>query len=191
VSNLVWIDLETTGLKEHRHFAQVLEIGCLITDSELNELDSYSAVIHASEEVLANMEPFAAGMHAKNGLTEACRTATVSQAEAEAAVLALISRYVGPKESALWGNSIGLDRKFMDVHMPSINNYLHYRSMDVSSDKVKAQLWYTHLPHFKKTETHRTLDDIRESLAECAYYRKHIMQPPTIEMDEASGLSVV
>ena len=191
--NLVWIDTETTGLDEDRPNAQILEIGCLITDSELNELDSFSTVIHASEEVLASMEavePIAAQMHRKNGLTEACRASTVSQAQAEAEALAFISHYVGPKESALWGNSITHDRNFLKAHMPSVFNHLHYRMMDVSGDKIKAQLWYPNLPHFKKAETHRTLDDIRESLAEERYYRQNIMQPPSIEAPEASGPSV-
>jgi oligoribonuclease len=188
--NLVWIDTETTGLDENWPTGQILEIGCVITDSELNELDAYSVVIHASEEVLANMEPVAGQMHAKNGLTEACRQATITQTEAEAEVLAFISQYVAPKESALWGNSITHDRNFLKAYMPTVFNHLHYRMMDVSSDKIKAQLWYTDVPHFKKAETHRTQDDIRESVAELRYYRKHIMQPPTIQMDEASGPSV-
>lgn len=181
MENLIWIDTETTGLKQNRPLAQIIEIGVLITDSELNELDSYTVVIHASDEVLANMEPWSVTQHAKSGLTEACRNSKISQSEAEAAALALISKYVAPQESALWGNSIGLDRKFMEVHMPSLFSYLHYRNMDVSSFKVTAQLYYTHLPHFVKTETHRTLDDIRESVAEYSYYREHILQPPLIE----------
>lgn len=188
--NLVWIDTETTGLEEHRPHAQILEFGCLITDSELNELDSFNVIIHASEEVLASMEsmePVAAAMHQKNGLAQACRESTVTQAEAEAEALAFISQYVGPKGSVLWGNSVTHDRNFLKAHMPSVFNYLHYRIMDVSSFKVAAQLWYTNLPHFKKAETHRTLDDIRESVAEEKYYRKHIMIPPELVIEDLAA----
>src|SRR3954449_10847301 len=139
---LVWIDCEMTGLDLEADV--LLEIAALVTDSELNILDEgVDIVIHADDDVLDGMIEFVAAMHTTSGLTEAVRASTVTVQEAEDQVLAYIKSHVGEKRKApLCGNSVATDRGFLALQMPAIDDWLHYRIVDVSSIKELARRWY-------------------------------------------------
>jgi oligoribonuclease len=173
------MDLEMTGLDPARHV--IVEIATIITDDDLNIVaEGPDLVVHATEEQLASMEPVVVEMHTRSGLLDAIRASTITLDEAGAATLAFIGDHVAtPRTVPLCGNSIGMDRRFLDAHLPAIEQYLHYRSIDVSSIKELVKRWYPKLasdrPH--KTGTHRALDDIRASVAELRYYREHAFLP--------------
>jgi oligoribonuclease len=176
---LVWIDLEMTGLDTANH--TIVEIAVLLTDSELEIVDDgIDIVVHASPEELAKMDDFVRKMHTKSGLLPAIEASTLSLEDAGKAVLAyLAERLPGPGTAPLCGNSIGVDRRFLDRYLPEVDQYLHYRSVDVSSFKELCRRWYPdvykHRPD--KQETHRALDDIRESIEELRFYREHMLLP--------------
>ncbi|MBV7294895.1 oligoribonuclease [Corynebacterium sp. TAE3-ERU12] len=170
---IVWIDCEMTGLNPDEHV--LVEIAALVTDAELNILgEGVDVVIHASEDELAKMDDVVTEMHAKSGLTEEIRQATISVAEAEKIVLDYIKKHVDrPMMAPLAGNSIASDRGFIRKYMPELEDYLHYRMIDVSSIKELARRWmprvYYNQP--EKGMAHRALADIIESLRELEYYR--------------------
>lgn len=176
---LVWIDCEMTGLDPGRDV--LVEIAALVTDSELNVLDDgVDLVISATDEQLAAMAPVVRDMHARSGLTDEIRLATTSVADAERAVLDYVRGHVPEARKApLCGNSIATDRSFLAVHMRELDDYLHYRMVDVSSIKELARRWYPRV-YFAapdKNGGHRALADIRESIAELRYYRAAIFVP--------------
>jgi oligoribonuclease len=170
---LVWMDLEMTGLDHTREV--IVEIATLITDDELEVVaEGPDLVIHQPDEVLAAMDPFVVEMHTRSGLLEQIRSSTISLEEAGAATLEFIKEHVPePMSVPLCGNSIGTDRRFLAAYLPEIETHLHYRSVDVSSIKELVKRWYPEVdaarPHGQGS--HRALDDIRESIAELAYYR--------------------
>jgi oligoribonuclease len=170
---LVWMDLEMTGLDATRDV--IVEIATIVTDDDLNIVaEGPDLVIHQSEEALAVMDPFVVDMHTKSGLLDAIRASTISLDAAGAATLAFIKQHVPVQSSVpLCGNSIGMDRRFLTAYLPEIENWLHYRSIDVSSVKELVRRWYpavkNELPH--KNGTHRALDDIRASINELQFYR--------------------
>jgi len=170
---LAWMDLEMTGLDPDRHV--IVEIATLITDDDLNVVaEGPDLVIHQPEEALAAMSPVVVEMHTRSGLLEAIRASTVSLEEAGEQTLAFLRAHLPePRSVPLCGNSIGTDRRFLARHLPAIEDYLHYRSVDVSSLKELVRRWNPALLDEapQKAETHRALDDIRESVAELAYYR--------------------
>ena len=176
---LVWLDLEMTGLDVTRHV--IVEIAVLVTDSELELVDEgIDVIVHASPEQLATMDDFVRNMHTKSGLLPAIEASTISLADAGAEVLAyLATQLPGPGTTPLCGNSIGVDRRFLDRYLPEVDQYLHYRSVDVSSFKELCRRWYPavykHRPD--KQETHRALDDIRESIEELRFYRTNMLLP--------------
>ncbi len=175
---LVWIDLEMTGLEPKRH--TIVEIACLVTNSELELVDEgLDIVVHASPAELAEMDDFVRKMHTKSGLLPAIEASNVPLTEAGDAVLAYVRGHV-PKErsSPLCGNSIGVDRRFLAEYLPDLDEYLHYRSIDVSSLKELCRRWYPveYRGRPGKAESHRALDDIRESVAELRYYRETILK---------------
>lgn len=176
---LVWIDLEMTGLDVEHHV--IVEIACIVTDSALNMLDDgIDLVIHADDAELARMDDFVRRMHTKSGLLPLIKTSTVTVAAAQARVLEYIAQHVSTRSSApLCGNSIGVDRRFLDRYMHELDTYLHYRSIDVSSLKELSRRWYPAIYKKRpgKAETHRALDDIRESIAELVYYRNELFVP--------------
>jgi oligoribonuclease len=180
---LVWMDLEMTGLDHTRDV--IVEIATIITDDELNIVaEGPDLVIHAPESALAGMEPIVLDMHTRSGLLEAIRASTVTLEEAGAATLEFIKTHV-PKASTtpLCGNSIGMDRRFLTAYLPEIEQWLHYRSVDVSTIKELARRWYptTLAGAPKKATSHRALDDIRESVAELAYWRQSVFRPDGAE----------
>ncbi|MEI7746846.1 MAG: oligoribonuclease [Actinomycetota bacterium] len=176
---LVWMDLEMTGLEDDRHV--IVEIATLITDDDLNIVaEGPDLVIHASEEELAEMGELVTTMHTSSGLLEQIKASSISLERAEAETLAFIQSHVKPGSTPLAGNSISTDRRFLARYMPSIENYLHYRIVDVSSIKELCRRWYPKLASKApgKDGSHRAMDDIRDSVAELIYYRQQIFIDP-------------
>ncbi|MCS4535305.1 oligoribonuclease [Corynebacterium sp. HS2168-gen11] len=177
-NRLVWIDLEMTGLDIHQH--TIVEIAAVITDADLNIVgEGIDLVVHATEEELARMNEYVTNMHNSSGLTEEIRRSTISLAEAEDAVLALIDAHCDPEHPApLAGNSIATDRSFIRQHMPRLDQALHYRMIDVSSLKELSRRWaprvYFNQPD--KGMAHRALADIMESIRELEYYRLSLIE---------------
>ena len=170
---LVWIDLEMTGLD---HTSDVIvEIATLITDDDLEIVaEGPDLVIGATDDQLANMDPFVVEMHTRSGLLDQIKASTITLDEAGAATLEFIRQHVPEARSVpLCGNSIGTDRRFLDAYLPDIENHLHYRSIDVSSVKELVKRWYPDidLKRPRGQGSHRALDDIRESVREMKYYR--------------------
>jgi len=173
---LIWLDLEMTGLEPEHHV--ILEIGCSVTDSKLNLIAEgpVFAVSH-SDSILKSMDPWSQEQHGKSGLTERCQLSKTSLAQAEQKTLAFLRKLCVAKASPLCGNSIGQDRRFLYKYMPQLNDFFHYRNVDVSTIKELARRWYpAKLQAPEKTKTHYVLDDIRESIAELKYYRKHLFK---------------
>jgi oligoribonuclease len=177
---LVWIDCEMTGLNLQSD--RLIEIAALVTDAELNILgEGVDVVIHADDAALDGMVDVVATMHAKSGLTEEVRTSNVDLATAEKLVLDYIRAHVKqPKTAPLCGNSIGTDRGFIARDMPTLDDYLHYRMIDVSSIKELCRRWYPRI-YFGQPEkglAHRALADIHESIRELMYYRRTAFVAP-------------
>jgi len=168
-----------TGLEPSRDV--IVEIATLITDDDLQILaEGPDLVIHQSEEHLEQMDPFVVGMHTRSGLLEAIRASTVTLEEAGEATLAFLKAHVAqPRTVPLCGNSIGTDRRFLAAYLPDIENFLHYRSVDVSSVKELVRRWYPAVrsQRPRKIGSHRALDDIQESVAELRYYRENVFVP--------------
>jgi oligoribonuclease len=174
--HLVWIDCEMTGLD--LAVDRLVEVAVIVTDSELNPLDDgLDVVISAPEDVLAQMVDVVREMHTVSGLLDAIAAATTTVEEAEQQVLDYVKRFVPERRKApLCGNSIATDRAFLARHMPTLDDHLHYRMVDVSSIKELARRWYPRV-YFnapKKEGGHRALADIVESIAELRYYRSTV-----------------
>ncbi|EPK1414542.1 oligoribonuclease [Pseudomonas aeruginosa] len=174
--NLIWIDLEMTGLDPDRDV--IIEMATIVTDSDLNTLAEGPVIaIHQPEEILAGMDEWNTRQHGQSGLTQRVRESTVSMAEAEAQTLAFLEQWVPKRSSPICGNSICQDRRFLYRHMPRLEGYFHYRNLDVSTLKELAALWAPQVREsFKKGNTHLALDDIRESIAELRHYRDHFIK---------------
>ena len=175
-SNLIWLDLEMTGLEPEHD--RILEIATIITNNHLDIIaEGPVLAIHQSDEMLANMNEWCVKLHGSTGLTERARTSKTSEAEAEAKTLAFLRQYVTGGDSPLCGNSVHQDRRFLYKYMPNLAEYFHYRNLDVSTLKILAQRWapkvYTGL---KKDSTHVALQDIKDSIEELRYYRKHFLR---------------
>jgi oligoribonuclease len=176
---LAWLDLEMTGLDTANH--TIVEIALLITDAQLDVLDDgIDLVVHATPEELGRMDDFVVAMHTKSGLLPQIQASTLSLADAGAQVLEYLQTRVAAQSAPLCGNSIGVDRRFLDRYLPDVDQYLHYRSIDVSSLKELCRRWNpaVHKGRPNKQESHRALDDIRESLEELRYYRDRFLVRP-------------
>ena len=168
-----------TGLDTTNH--TIVEIAVLITDSALDVIDDgIDLVVHATPEELARMDDFVVGMHTKSGLLPQIQASTLSLADAGAQVLEYLRARVAENSAPLCGNSIGVDRRFLDRYLPEVDQYLHYRSIDVSSLKELARRWNPAVLKGQPTKqsTHRALDDIRESIEELRYYRESFLKLP-------------
>lgn len=184
----MWIDCEMTGLDLRRD--ALIEVAVVVTDADLNLLDDgLDVIIHAHNDVLETMVPLVRDMHATSGLTDAVRESAVGLGEAEKLVLDYVKSLVPEARSApLCGNSIATDRGFLARDMPSLDEYLHYRMIDVSSIKELAKRWYPRVYHSQpdKGLSHRALADILESVRELAYYRQTLfVTAPGPTLDEA------
>lgn len=184
----MWIDCEMTGLDLRRD--ALIEVAVVVTDADLNLLDDgLDVIIHAHSDVLDTMVPLVRDMHATSGLTDAVRESAIGLGEAEKLVLDYVKSLVPEARSApLCGNSIATDRGFLARDMPSLDEYLHYRMVDVSSIKELAKRWYPRVYHSQpdKGLSHRALADILESIRELAYYRQTLfVTAPGPTLDEA------
>lgn len=173
------MDLEMTGLNPDRDV--IVEIATLITDDNLEIVaEGPDLVVSATPADLAGMDEVVRTMHSKSGLLAAIESSTIDLAEAGQATLAFLKQHIPmPSTVPLCGNSIGTDRRFLSRWLPDIDQYLHYRSIDVSTIKELARRWYPDALAAapRKTQTHRALDDILESVAELRYYRENVFRP--------------
>ena len=174
--NLIWIDLEMTGLDPDNDV--IIEMATIVTDSELNTLAEGPVIaIHQPDEILNGMDEWNTRQHGQSGLTQRVRESTISMAEAERQTLAFLDQWVPARKSPICGNSICQDRRFLYRHMPQLEAYFHYRNLDVSTLKELAARWAPHVRDgVKKTGSHLALDDIRDSIEELRYYRKHFIK---------------
>jgi oligoribonuclease len=172
------MDLEMTGLDPARH--TIVEIATMVTDDDLAVVaEGPDLVIHADADALATMDEFVRNMHTKSGLLKAVEASTLSLADAGTQTLEFIQAHVPEKRTVpLCGNSIGTDRRFLDAQLPDVENWLHYRSVDVSTVKELCRRWYpeAYADAPAKATTHRALEDIKESVAELSYYRTAIFK---------------
>ena len=176
--NLVWLDLEMTGLDPKR--CKILEIAAVITDPELKVIaESRAIAIHYSSKILNSMESWSQFHHKKSGLTEECRASKISLKKAEKEILDFLKEHCKEKASPLCGNTIWQDRRFLVKYMPKLESYLHYRMIDVSSIKELVKRWYPadHKMPREKKQTHRVMNDILESIDELRHYRSKVFVP--------------
>jgi len=175
VTNLVWMDLEMTGLNPINDV--IIEIATIITNSNLDILAEGPVItVHQPDEALDNMDEWNTMQHGKSGLTKRVRNSSVTNDEAEQLTLNFIKQYVPENTSPLCGNSISQDRRFLFRYMPELESYLHYRHLDVSTLKILAQLWKPAVMNgLIKDPQHRALQDIRDSIEELRYYREHFI----------------
>ena len=175
--NLVWMDLEMTGLDPDRD--TILEIATIITDSDLKILaEGPVMAIHCPEETLVRMDPWCVEHHGASGLTQRVRDSKVTMKQAEEKTLAVIQQWCTEKTAPLCGNSIHQDRRFLVRYMARIHDYLHYRMIDVSSIKELVHRWYPDEARQRtKTQTHLAHDDVKESIEELAWYRQKVFRP--------------
>jgi oligoribonuclease len=173
--NLVWIDLEMTGLLPDTD--RIIEIALIVTDPQLQRrVEGPVFAIHQSDATLDAMDAWNKGTHGRSGLIDRVKASTVDEARAETAVIEFLQQYVGKSKSPMCGNSICQDRRFLAKTMPKLEDYFHYRNLDVSTLKELAKRWKPDiLAGFKKAQAHTALADIIESIDELAYYRQHLL----------------
>ena len=177
-NNLVWIDMEMTGLSPEQD--RIIEVAVVVTDSELNILAQGPVlVIHQEDAVLDGMDNWNKGTHGRSGLIDKVKASTLTEAQAEAELLAFIKRWVPAGKSPMCGNSICQDRRFMARYMPKLEWFFHYRNLDVSTLKELCKRWEPAVHKgFVKRQLHTALADILESVEELRYYRTHFLRQP-------------
>lgn len=169
----IWIDLETTGVDPVND--QILEITVIITDYNLNILAEYGTrILHVEENVLDNMSDWCKEQHSKSGLLKSVLESPFKLKDVSKEILIFISKIVPEKVGIIAGNSIHFDKEFLRYHMPKVFDWLSYKLLDVSSIKTCVKNWNQDIPKFEKENNHRSLDDIRESIAELKYYKNNI-----------------
>ncbi len=170
--NLIWIDLEMTGLDTNNDY--IIEVATIITDSQLNILAEGPAIaIHQDDSVLQTMDEWNTKQHTKSGLINRVQTSKNTTADAERMTLEFLEKFVKPNSSPMCGNSICQDRRFMHRLMPQLEQFFHYRSLDVSAIKEVIKRWYPDSKQFDKESSHLAMDDIRESIDELRFYREN------------------
>ena len=175
-SRLIWIDMEMTGLKPDSD--RIIEVALVITDGELNTVAEAPVwVVHQADEVLDAMDSWNKGTHGRSGLIEKVRTSVQDEAAVEAQALAFLQEHVPAKASPMCGNSICQDRRFLARHMPLLEDYFHYRNLDVSTLKELARRWKPDLMKgVPKEGKHEALADVHESIMELKYYRREFIR---------------
>ncbi len=176
VNNLIWIDLEMTGLDTQND--RIIEIATIVTDSNLNILEEGPMLaIHQPDNVMAAMDKWNTKQHGGSGLTERVRQSTTNEAEAQRQTIEFLQQYVPEGASPMCGNSICQDRRFLARCMPELEAFFHYRNLDVSSIKELAKRWKPEVSKgFVKNSSHLALDDTRDSINELIYYREHFFR---------------
>lgn len=176
IGNLIWLDLEMTGLDPERN--RIIEIATVVTNSALEVVaEGPNIAIFQNESILSAMDEWNVNQHNKSGLIERVKTSHYSEEMAQAETLEFLKKYVRPDASPLCGNSVHMDRKFLDRYMPKLAGYFHYRNLDVSTPKIIAKMWYPGvLKGLEKASRHRALDDVYDSIDELKYYREHILR---------------
>ena len=174
-SNLIWIDLEMTGLVPEAD--RIIEIAVVVTDAQLSvRAEGPVFAIHQSDAMLDGMDAWNKGTHGRSGLIDRVKASTVDEASAQTQVIAWLRQYVPKGKSPMCGNSICQDRRFLAKDMPELEDFFHYRNLDVSTLKELAKRWKPSvLDGFKKAQAHTALADIHESIEELAYYRQHLL----------------
>jgi oligoribonuclease len=177
-SNLIWIDLEMTGLVPEVN--RIIEIATMVTDQHLNVLAEGPVIaVHQSGADLALMDNWNTTQHGNSGLTQRVRDSVVGDAEAERLTLEFLRQWLPPGKSPMCGNSICQDRRFLARWMPALEKFFHYRNLDVSTLKELCGRWAPDVARgFSKHSTHLAMDDVRDSVAELRYYREHFIRAP-------------
>lgn len=173
--NLVWLDCEMTGLQPDTD--RIIEIAVVVTSPDLAiRIEGPVFAIHQADALLDGMDAWNKGTHGRSGLIDRVKASTTSEADAEAALIKFLSQYVPKAKAPLCGNSIGQDRRFMERYMPKLNNFFHYRNVDVSTLKELARRWKPDAyASFKKAQRHTALADVHESIDELAHYRARLL----------------
>ncbi|HEX5655850.1 MAG TPA: oligoribonuclease [Polyangiales bacterium] len=170
--NLIWIDLEMSGLDPDK--CVILELACIVTDGELKELgEGIDLVAHQPDAALDAMDDWCTRHHGQSGLTEAVKQSTLNLRAVELRTIEYLKRFTNKGQSPLAGSSVSHDRRFIDKYMPELSAWLHYRTIDVSTVKELVKRWSHGVELPNKRNTHRALDDIRESIEELRYYKDH------------------
>ena len=177
-TNLIWIDLEMTGLVPERH--RIIEIATIVTDSSLNILAEGPVIaVQQAEVELAAMDEWNTTQHGRSGLTQRVRDSRIDDAECERQTLEFLRKWVPAGRSPMCGNSICQDRRFLARWMPELEKHFHYRNLDVSTLKELCQRWAPSVSKgFSKDSRHLALDDVKDSIAELRYYREHFLRLP-------------
>jgi len=184
-TNLIWIDLEMTGLSPE--YDSIIEIATVVTDKHLNELaEGPVLAIKQSSDTMAAMDEWNTRQHGDSGLTARVLQSTVTAADAEAATIAFLSEWVDAGASPMCGNSICQDRRFLAREMRELESFFHYRNLDVSTLKILAQQWAPAIAEgFVKESAHLALSDIRDSIEELAWYREQLLDSAVLEMSSS------
>ena len=187
--NLVWLDCEMTGLNPEHD--RIIEIAVVVTNANLDiRVEGPVFAVHQSDELLNGMDAWNKGTHGRSGLIERVKASEVSEAQAEAALIAFLSKYIPKGKVPLCGNSIGQDRRFLARYMPKLEAYLHYRNVDVSTLKELARRWKPEVvSSFKKAQRHTALADVIESIDELVHYRQYFLaQAPEVAAEQAPNI---
>ncbi|PIM53917.1 oligoribonuclease [Roseateles chitinivorans] len=174
--NLIWIDLEMTGLFPDKD--RIIEIAVVVTDAQLTvRVEGPVFAIHQSDATLDGMDAWNKGTHGKSGLIDRVKASTIAEADAEQQVIDFLKAYVPAGKSPMCGNSICQDRRFLANYMPKLEDFFHYRNLDVSTLKELARRWKpAALEGFKKTQKHTAMADIHESIDELIHYREQFLK---------------